>query len=91
MLEHGRGIGRPQRSDLVFEMTLATLECSLPLVSRLHPDLVVGITKIYFGEDAGPMKPVQHFRYEREGVAVFNGDFVSPGNPQLTAAYHPGA
>ena len=76
MLKHGRGIGWPLRADLVFEMTLATLECSFPLVPRLHPDLVVGIAKIDLGEDPGPMESVQHLRYEREAVAVFYGDLV---------------
>ena len=86
-LEHGRGVGGPLGAHLVFEMPLPAPECCFPFIPLLDPDLVIGVPQVNLGEDPGLVKAIQHFRYEGEGVTVFNSDFVEPlevhNQPQL--------
>ena len=76
MLEHSRGIGRPLRAHLIFEVAFSASERCFPFVALLDPDLVVYIAEVDFCEDLCTMEPIQHLRYEGEGVAIFDSHFV---------------
>ena len=76
MLEHSWCVGSPLRADLILELTLPASERCLPLVSFLDSDLMVGVAKVDLREELGAVEAVEHLRYEGEGVAALDSDFV---------------
>ena len=76
MLKHGKFVGRSLRAHLIFKVPFSASECCFPLIALIDPNLVVGVAQVDFGEDLGFVEPIQHFRYEGEGIAIFYCDFV---------------
>lgn len=51
-------------------MPILGAECSLPLVSFLNTDPVVGILNIEFGEVFCSLNPIKNLQYQEERVAI---------------------
>ena len=52
-LECCRGIGGPERADLVLVVPIAAAECGLVLIPLLYSQLVVGVAEVDLREDRG--------------------------------------
>ena len=50
-LECRRGIGGPERADLVLVVSIATTERGLVLIPLLYPKLMIGVAEVDLRED----------------------------------------
>ena len=63
-LECRRGIGGPERADLVLVVAVAAAECSLVLIPLFNSQRVISVAEIDLGEDSDGVEAVQQLRYE---------------------------
>ena len=65
-----------QKHNQWFEESSVCLECSLPLVSFFHPDIIEPPSDIKFGEILGSSEFIDEFGDERERVFVLDRHHV---------------
>jgi len=76
VLEGARGVTEAERHHLVLKQAIATAKCRLPFFTLSHPEEVIAISHVQFGEVFCAGQTLQQFPNEWEGVAVLDGDFV---------------
>ena len=75
-MEHGRGIGRPLRADLVLEVAFLASKCGFPFIPLFDSYLVAGVAQVYFSEHLGQVQTILHLGDEGEREAVFHRDAI---------------
>jgi hypothetical protein len=60
-LKRRRCICQPEWHNLVFELTIAGLECSLELVAIIDSDEVVRVPEVQFSNDPGFVHSIEYF------------------------------
>lgn len=69
MLEAGRSIAQAKGHYQVFEVAEYGIEGSLPLISLIDSNQVVGPPQIYFGEHG--CRPLEQLRYKGKRIMFF--------------------
>ena len=77
-LKHCRGIRKPEWQNLVFEMTIASPECSLSFITLLDAKPMICSSEIQLGVPFDRGQSIDGFPNKRERVPVFDRNYIQP-------------
>ena len=75
-LEGGRSIRKAKKHDLIFEITIPSLECRLPFIAFTNPYTIIDIGKIQLGKSFCPTELIQRLANQRQWISVFDSNII---------------
>ena len=61
---------------MILEVALAAAKSGIPFIPLFDSNVVVGVVQVYLSEHLCQVQTIEHFRDEREGKAILDGDTV---------------